>query len=268
MFEINIDLSQLGDALNDARIDGELLQTGLANAAVYVRDVWRSAVQGNVLPGMSKALNDDKYANALSTGSSLSFPAQFHAIVAPVGYTKEVEEIEAGKNAWDMKPDLLGGPKARTTVDGTGKYNTIPFRHYTPSSASSGASAISIKMRMPDEVYKEAKKLPRSLSNGSGGITWETPLNWDAPPATSFTGYVHQSSIYHGMYKVGAPGHTNYITFRRVSTPRVVNGKQRGSDPLSWWHPSVPPNHIVQAVYDFCMPKVTENLLKMLENTR
>jgi len=265
MYEIDVDLSQLGDALNDVRINGELLQRGLENAAIYVRDVWRSAVQGNVLPGMSKSLTDDEYAKALSTGDSLNFPSQFKAIVSPVGYAKEVLEIEGGKEAWDMKPDLLSGPKARTTKDGSGKYNTIPFRHYTPTSPSSGASAISIKMSMPDEVYKQAKQLTRSVSHGTGGIKWEAPLTWDAPSETSFKGYTHQSSVYHGMYKTGNPGHTNYVTFRRVSTPRVVNGKQVGSDPLSWWHPSIEPNPIIQAVYSFCIPKVTENLLKLVE---
>lgn len=268
MFNINVDLSGLGDALDEARIDAEMLQQGLANAAIYVRDVWTSAVQGNVLPGMSRAIYDDKYASALATGASLNFPTPFQAIIAPVGYTKEVQIIEAGRGPWDMKPDLLNGPKSRPTVDGAGRYNTIPFRHYTPKKAGGGASAIAIKMQMPDDVYKEARKLVRSVSDGNGGIKWEKPLNWDAPPATSFTGYTHKSSIYHGMYKTGAPGHTNYMTFRRVSTPRIVNGKTKGSDPLSWWHPAVAPNSIIQAVYDFCLPKVTENLLKLVERSR
>lgn len=274
MFEINVDLSGLSGVMDDVRINGEVLQKGLMNAAVYVRDVWRSAVLGNTLPGMSRAVQDEKYASALATGDAIKLPSLFSAIVAPVGYADGVQEIEDGYGPFDMKTEkhggmggLLTGPKARPTADGLGKYNIIPFRHYTPQPASAGASAIAIKMRMPDEVYKEAKKLPLSTPKQGGGVNWNTSLNWPEPIQTSFTGYTHTTSIYDNMYRIGNPGHVRYMTFRTVSTPRMDSkGHKKGSDPLSWWNPGAPPNHVIEAVYNFCMPKVTENLIKLIES--
>jgi hypothetical protein len=251
--------------MNEATFDPSVLQQGLVDAAVFVRDVWRSAVSGSVLPGMHRAVNDDKYAAALNTGDSIRLPAAFQAIVLPVGYADGVNRVEEGYPAYDMKPGLLNGPKSRPLKDGSGRYNTVPFRHYTPASPGGGSTAISIKMRMPDEVYRQAKNLGRSLPGASGKIDWNQSLSWDAAPATNFMGYTHTASIYQGMYRVGDPGHTQYLTFRRVSTPRTVNGKQRGSDPRAWWHPGAPGNPVAQAVYDYCMPQVEQNLIALAE---
>lgn len=268
MFNIDVDLTGLMSAMNEASINVEVLQRGLASAAVFVRDVWRSAVSGNVLPGMSRAVNDDKYAAALNTGDSIRLPAAFHALVMPVGYSDGVDKIEKAQPAYDMKPGLLNGPKSRPIKDGSGRYNTVPFRHYTPGPASGGSTAISIKMRMPTEVYNQAKNLKRSVPSPGGKINWNQSLDWDSPPATSFNGYTHQSSMYQGMYRVGDLRHTQYLTFRRVSTPRMVNGKRKGSDPRAWWHPAMPANPVIQAVYDYCMPQVTSNLINLVEKMK
>ena len=269
MFNIDVDLSGLTSAINVAAFDPAILQQGLVDAAVFVRDVWRSAVSGNVLPGMARAVHDDKYAAALNTGDSIRLPAAFQAIVLPVGYMDGVNRVEQGYPAFDMKPGILNGPKSRPLKNGPGRYNTVPFRHYVPGSPGGGSTAISIRMRMPDEVYKEAKQLSRSLPNAVGAVKWGESLDWDAPPATSWTGYVHTASIYQGMYRVGNPGHTQYLTFRRVSTPRMVKiGKEvrkMGSDPRSWWHPGQSANPVVQAVYTYCIPQVEQSLIALAE---
>lgn len=273
MLEMKIDLTGLAGVINEANPDLSVLQRGVVEAAQYVRDVWRSAVNGTILPGMTRAVNDDKYDKALSTGESMQFPRILHAIVLPVNYVDGAQTIETGTPAHDMKPALLNGPKARPTADGLGKYNIIPFRHYTPSANS----AIAIKMRMPDEVFQQAKQLERSIPNpDSGSMAWGQSLDWDkgvitrkSPDLSQWNDYTHQNNIYDGMYRVGYERHSQYLTFRMVSTPRtkiITRGPNKGktvrlgSSPDSWINPGTPGNPLVQAVFNRCMPEIDKNL--------
>lgn len=256
MFEINVNLAELDEVRRGIQPDLSILYHGLAEAAEFVRQTWVSAVTGNRLPSMTKAVNDDKYAASLVSGRSINFPAPFYAVVLPYGYAAEAGRIEDGREAYDMKEYLLNGPKAKQSKDG-GRYNTIPFRHYTPSKPGAGSSAVSVRMRMPRDIYKQAKQLSRSLPNPkTGKVDWGQSLNTDKPPATSWTGYQHQSSIYQGMYRVGDAKNTQYLTFRRVSDK---------SNPASWWHPGTPPNPVIQAVYDYCMPIVEDKLMEVAQ---
>lgn len=270
MFNIEVDLSAITDLRNDIIPDFALLQKGVIEAARFVRDTWVAAVTGTVLPGMSRAVNDDTYANSLSTGESMSFPAPFYGIVMPIGADEAVSKIEDGVDPYDMKQGLLNGPKSKPLKDGSGRYNTVPFRHYTPKANS----PISVGMKMPDAVYKEAKFLPKTTQNQDGSINWGMALDWDKEQRTSFTGYQHVNDIYHNMYRVGYDKHTQYVTFRRVSTPRTKTfqrGPRKGetirlgSAPNSWWNPGSSGNPIVEAVYNYCMPQVEEALMKIAD---
>jgi hypothetical protein len=265
MFKIDVDLKGLSELYAEMQPDLSILQQGIVSATQYIRDVWSSAVQGSVLPGMSSAVNDDVYAKSLATGESMKFPSFLYGVVMPVGYDDGADRIEDGYSSFDMKSGLLNGPKSRPTADGQGRFNTVPFRHFTPNTSS----AISVSMRMPDAVYSSAKQLSRSAPDENGQMNWGGTLDWNAQPATSWNGYTHQSSIYQGMYRVGADKHTQYLTFRRVSTQRTVktrNGtKTIGSAPNSWIHPGVAPNPVIQAVYDYCMPIVEKNLYDLAE---
>lgn len=265
MFTIEVDLSKWNEIYSELEPDLSILQQGVVAAAEYVRDVWVSAVQGSVLPGMTSAVQDDAYAKSLSTGEAMKFPAFLYGVVMPVNYDDGAERIETGYGPYDMKPGLLNGPKSRPTADGRGRFNTVPFRHFTPKSNS----GISVKMKMPDKVYNSAKQLKRSTPDEQGVMKWGESLDWGAAPNASFTGYEHQGSIYQGMYRIGDPRQTQYLTFRRVSTPRLVktrNGyKQVGSAPNSWIHPGLSPNPVVEAVYNYCMPLIEKNLMELAE---
>lgn len=266
IFNISVDLSAF-DSLQDELVpDFGILQQGIVDATRFVRDTWISAVTGTLLPGMMRQVNDDVYAKSLSTGESMSFPAPFYGVVMPINADEIIDRIEDGYGSYDMKPGLLNGPKSRPTADGLGRYNIVPFRHYTPTSSS----PISIGLQMPTDVYKEAKKLNRTTQNQNGSIVWGEALDWDKQQRTSWTGYQHKNDIYHNMYRQGYSQHTQYTTFRRVSTPRTVYSKkgvakQVGSAPNSWIHPGVSGNPVVQAVHAYCMPQVEEMLLKLAE---
>lgn len=265
MFNITVDLSALDSLRDDLTPDFTMLQQGVVDATRFVRDTWISAVTGTVLPGMIRSVNDDVYAKALSTGESMSFPEPFYGVVMPTSSQDIIDRIEEGYGAFDMKKGLLNGPRSKPTKDGLGRYTTVPFRHYTPTSNS----PISIGLQMPTDVYKEAKKLNRTVQNPNGSIVWGEALDWDKQQRTSWAGYQHKNDIYHGMYRQGYNKHTQYTTFRRVSTPRTVMTKkgpvQRGSAPNSWMHPGVSANPVAQSVRDYCLPQVEEMLLKLAE---
>ena len=179
-----------------------------------------------------------------------------------------------------MKPALLNGPNSKPLKNGGGRYNTVPFRHYTPKGQGEGASYLSINAIMPPAVYKKAVKLTRSVPNPATGKTqWGQALDWNkeqrirpSPDPSQWQDYQHKFDIFHGMYRMGTAKHTTYLTFRRVSTPRTVtlkNGQvvHKGSDPNSWIHPSTPPNPIIQSVYDFCMPHVEQYIKGIIEQS-
>lgn len=143
--------------------------------------------------------------------------------------------IEQGKEAYDMKPDFINGPNAKTTEAGV-KYNTIPFSHGTPGSLSENFNG----GIMPDSVYEVAKNKPiREGKTTSAGITKdELPKEFrepqikkiKVPGSVSFKDYQHKHSIYEGVRKEQdrVTKQNRYTSFRRVS---------ENSDPDSWIHP-------------------------------
>lgn len=259
MFNINISIP--GPTILNESFDPKILQQGLVDAATYVRDVWHSAVMGNVLPGMERAVNSEAYGKALQAEDSIKLLGPFQVMIAPVGSSKEVESTEKGYGPYDMKPGLLGGSKSKPLKSGLGRYTTVPMRHKTP-----GGKGISINLAMPNSVYRKAKKLTPSTMDPDSEMVWGDKLKWDSPLAVNLTGYSHKSSIYSGMFRVGNPGQMQYLTFRRVSTSRVEKGKQKGSDPQSWWHPGLPGVSVVQAVFNFCTPQIEKTLTNLLDS--
>lgn len=252
MFNIEVDLKAIAGVQADIIPDISILESGIVSATQYIRDVWVSAVSGSVLPGMVRPVNDDQYAKSLSTGESMRFPSFLYGVVMPINYDDGVDKIENGFSSFDMKPGLLNGPKSRPTANGKGRFNTVPFRHYTPQANSS----ISVNLKMPTDVYSQAKRLQRSMPDENGKMKWGQSLDWDAPPAMSWTGYTHQSSISQGMYRIGSTQQTQYLTFRRVSSKSIPN---------SWIHPGLSANPLVEAVYQYTMPQVEKMLYELAE---
>jgi hypothetical protein len=237
----------------------------MTDAGAFVRDTWVGAVSGGTLPGMKKTVDDRNYADAIKL-SNESSGGVFSFVVRVDGYPR-AEDIERGLPAYDMKPFLLNGPKSRPTKDGNGRYNIIPFRHMTPTRAGGGASAIHLRMQMPKNIYDQAKQLSRSVLNPTTGkVNWEQSLRTNEMGGINKVSlYQHKTNKYEGMYRVGAEKHSQYLTFRAVSTPRTDSkGRHKGSALNSWIHPAIPANPIMQAVYDYCIPRIDENLQELL----
>ncbi|MHB1418287.1 MAG: hypothetical protein ACYCX4_01680 [Bacillota bacterium] len=274
---MTVDLSKFADIAQDIIPKYGIIQAAVANGAKYVREVWASAVTGVVLPGMTRQVYNDEYYQGLHTGESLQFPSPFHAMV--VCTYVGAKWIEDGYASFDMKTGLLNGPKSRPLKDGKGRYNIVPFRHGTPTSNGQARAHLPT---MPKDVYETVKQegIYRDPGNPftgaqlgqqskmSGMINLQAILRSKEEVMSS--NYTWKVGLYEGMRKIGKPGHTQYLTFRVVSTPRVhvtKSGKMLhlGSDPNSWIHPGLGPNPIVEAVYKFALPKVEEMILRAAE---
>lgn len=153
--------------------------------------------------------------------------------------------VEDGIKAFDMKPGLLSSPKAKTNKDG-GKYITVPYRHGTPGTVGMPA--------MPLNIYNQMNKLGFSRRNNAlkafftgRKYTWNGRLKEESQGQRSHfgshqgAGYTWKSGQFDGMVRMGKRGHTQYLTFRRVS---------ENSDPRSWQHPGVKPRPIREAVVE------------------
>jgi len=149
--------------------------------------------------------------------------------------------IEDGQPPRDMKPKMLASPKAKEGKDGK-KYITVPFRHGTPGAVTMPA--------MPKNVYNQVKRLGYSRRNGgldTKQYTWGGRLGNSALGQRSHSGdhpgagYTWRTGQYSGMVRVGQPGHSQYLTFRRLS---------ENSDPKSWRFPGVKPRKIREAVVE------------------
>ena len=145
--------------------------------------------------------------------------------------------LEYGAGARDLKTALLASPKAHVNATG-GRYISIPMRHGTPGAESMPA--------MPQDIYQAAKVLGRYATTrdrlsgtrmvGGASVSdraWRTKL----PVGGMQSSYTWKTGPYAEMVKAGMPGHTQYMTWRTVST---------NSDPSSWWYPGFAGRHVRQ----------------------
>jgi len=259
---IAVDLAPLEDAMRSVEAPRmDLLTTAIGQAAELVRQTWQRAVSGEQLPGMSRPVNNDAYAEGLATGKSIAMIGPLHGAV--ICLYDGVDRVEDGYPAFDMKPGLLGGPAARQGEHGT--YTIVPFRHMTPSSASQGTAGTRAHgSTMPAEVYKIAKatgtfrdpgraRLGEQLGQRSkiaGQINLEALAR--GLPGPMAGNYTWKYGLYHGMRRIvkayGKTTQSTYWTFRAVS--------QR-SDPSSWIHPGQPANPVIAAVVEATRADVT-----------
>ena len=214
------------------------LRKALTNSLEAVRSTWAAAANGVIVPPGCRRIRIREYAEAMHRNNAIKYPkGGDYFIGAVVSRFKYTLDIEHGYAAFDLKPFLLHGPKAKRDKKGR-PYVIVPFRHATPqTSASSGA----FSSQMSKAIYGLARKLPYR-----GGVSTKALHDLDssagtsyAEPGESWTGYQHQAAQYANLTRMGTTGQTNYYTFRTVS---------QASDPASWWNPGQPPNPIMRGV--------------------
>lgn len=94
------------------------LQKALVGVAQQVQDVWVKAVSGgSMLPGMTKTVNNDAYASAISDpGVILQVGDEVQ--IAPKRELEKIKAVEDGQPSWDMKPRLLARKSAKSGRSG------------------------------------------------------------------------------------------------------------------------------------------------------
>jgi len=194
------------------------------------------------------------------------------------------EWIEKGHGEIDLKPGLLGGPKARKGK--LGPYNIVAFRHGTPDTLPSNAP-------MPKGVYeiitKESAKADAAYQNnqvtrpGTSRITGKGPgtitrvsgkqdlkrnYMWGYRLSTMHGGVAQTKKTSKGDYTWKTGKYTGMVrmdtsTSRKRSSEylsfRVVSYR---SDPASWIVPPMDPLPIRQAVID-SMAEKTQEIIKL-----
>jgi hypothetical protein len=249
---INIDLTPLFAEFNvQPQESNELVKTVIRHITRRFHEAWSRTAEQELSSSRKRYVESlqihDEGGNSMSVVLHGSFPNM----------------IESGCTAFDMKEGFAKSLKAKKTKDG-GWYLTIPFRFGTPGSIGESFSGI-----MPEEVYREAKKLKGSITKDvmvDGNIVsdnqWGGKLkSLDLPeqyqqkftrPAFSSLGnadinakseeaYEHKSNIYEGMvhnektYEKATQ--STYNTFRRVSSNSAAN---------SWIHQGIDARNIAE----------------------
>jgi len=165
---------------------------------------------------------------------------------------QSTSKINAEKDIppYDMKPSLLGGPKARQGKNSV--YNIIPFIH-------------KVKTQENEGIYQESSKLEQSIVTGvntSGRrlYKWRGRLmkypHFKKTKTTPVGDYTWKAHKHQGMVRMKGDAKLNqkystYLTFRVVSS---------NSDPASWWHPGKKNVPIRDLVITELKDQVTETI--------
>ena len=129
------DLRGLEEAVQEVDTFAQKLAPVMVAQLQIIRDTWLSAVSGEQLPGMERAVNHPGYQRALREPSAVEYPVAGDAYYGRVVVRGDggviAERVERGSPPRDMKYGLTHGPKAKRSKKGT-LYNTIPLGFKAP----------------------------------------------------------------------------------------------------------------------------------------
>ncbi len=198
---------------------------GMDLAGGLAANVWEAAAYGAKLPGMTRAVHMPMYAQSIEHHQRGEFAV---TVQADDAMTKAATDARAAR---DMKPGLLGGPKAKKGTHG--RYNIIPF-HHSPENLSNDAV-----MALLQNLKGFRSDFGRRSKFAPIGQHMAAPMQGPLFSYTWTTG--HESGI--------RMGNSGPVTFRTVSDRSPAS---------SWWYPALPENPILQAVWDMAHKDIEE----------
>jgi hypothetical protein len=194
------------------------------------------------------------YVRGLQAADSLQYPVDNDLLTTlVVNVAPHARVVEDGHAGYHL-PSVINWATARGAKQNKkGRwYMSIPFRHRAPAGRGSGATAASQQAMMPQQVYDRAKRLrpgerltagpTRGRARQAPGLTPYQPRY--APNVRP--GYTH-ASIYEGMQKRGAKGHTQYMSFRTMT-----------ENSPGWNVPPRPGTHLSQVVVQRILNPITQ----------
>lgn len=213
------------------------VQQALYECALYVQAAWVEAARS----GRYVGIGTGRYASGIVTPDSLVYPVAGDPLSAMViNVAPHAWAIEEGTPGYHL-PSVIRWAASRAahrTKNGR-YYLNVPFRHSVPRTGA-GITSTAARAMMPTSVYARARGLQPGQRLGGAGLTAYQPRY--APNVRP--GHTH-ASIYAGMQKQGAPGHSQYMTFRRMM-----------SDSPGWHIPPRPGHHIAATVAQETTPAV------------
>lgn len=230
---------------------------------LFVQGAWLAAVSGHVYSGMTKSVQSDRYAEAISDAASLEYPFNGDEFSGRVIATDSriVARIERGYGSFDMKPGALTGPASQVGRHGQ-RYTTVPISHSVPGSTGQKGSP------MPAEIYNQVQRLqPGQRLGGAGGYGRRSKLPAGVNAEAIRRGrsgpmmdpYTWKLSPYAGLGRIGRYQQQGFVTYRRISGQWIDSkGERHGSSAASWIHPGQPPNPVVESVQRYVEPLIRE----------
>ena len=245
---VHDDLGNLNDKLDSlGRGIFPNLEKSIRISTSLIERTWVNLAMGNDQTGKPSGLSfsgNIDYARSIRIHSHTYFSAE---VVSDSMVGKSLQE---GSPQKDMKPDLVGGPKARTSEDGE-RYNIIPFRHKIDK-----LKRVNITNDVGNvSLYSLARELKQQEVTGTKkddmGVKRLTYRNWSKEKSLSLKDKRYDR--YHGLVRMsqntpGSQVRSKYLTFR------IVTLAQSGK----WVRRSIPPWDIVGVIVSKTKNKVDE----------
>jgi hypothetical protein len=211
------------------------------DSALYVQAAWVEAARSGRFIGVGTG----RYASGILTPDSLAYPLDgdpYSAMVINVAPHASI--IEDGHPGYHL-PDVIRWAQARTarrSKQGVW-YMAVPFRHNIPRTGA-GITSQAARTMMPQAVYNRARHLRPGQRLSNEGLPAYQPRH-----APNVRPGEARTSIYAGMRKQGATGHTQYMTFRTIT-----------SQSPGWHIPALPPQPIAATVARETTPAVIQRV--------
>jgi hypothetical protein len=219
------------------------------DALLYVQASWvetaRSGRYGRVGTGA--------YASGILMRESLQHPWQGQPLVGRVvNLAPQAAVIEYGHSGYHLPTAIRWGQARTARRNKRGMpYLVVPFRHSVPRQGA-GVTSQAARTMMPTHIYQAARRLRagKHLTAGrSRGRAVHAAGLAPYHPATSTNTAAGRGrprgSIYEGLRRQGARGHTQYLTFRTIR-----------QDSPGWHIPARAGAYIVRAVEREALPYV------------
>ena len=213
----------------------ELLATAVARTTARIYYEWRKRID--------ERANREHWGRHYSASMNIKRLGDLSMRITAEGLF--VGLVEDGVRSWDMKKKL---------VSPANPVRRIAFRHFTPQ-VTTRTSGV-----MPQSIYDAAKKL-----RGRRALTEIDGKTIEMTAAEKAKGYT--ASIYYGMRKLGAVGHSQYMTFRTITFFPPKDPKKRGSWQSKWIYPSVPASPIFPWVEENADRWALQELIKIMNES-
>lgn len=206
----------------------EPVDRAMETVGIDLANTWEGAASGLKLPGMTRTVHDPQYAASIGYRQN----GVLDVLVASSDPVRDARAQDYHE-PFDLKPRLLGGPKARKTQARPGKpahrYNIIPIRHKAEQVSTEALWALVQNLTRfdPQDVPRLAKFTPVGV-------------------------YVHRSALEAGIRM----GQSGPVTFRVVSDVSPAS---------SWWYPARAANPITESVWTLFESTVEADLLAAWE---